>query len=536
MDLNCLYSSDGLLLCNLIEKFEIINNDVSIVCATDKGQFIGLIALINSIIKNTNNLNRIHFYILVDQFEKSELNSLLDTYFKGKVKYHIKEFEPNTFLEKNIRVIHDNKGTHKVMNFARFYFPNYFQKLDKILYMDCDMIVQDDIVKLYDSIKLDEFYFAAVTISKIGDFNDFKPILFKRGIDKKNDYFNAGLFVTSLKRWEETNTTEKLLEIMVEHKKSKEGLYKFGTQSALNYVFHNNYENIYRNWNVTVDKNMSNNYINNEIKVIHYTGSKKPWLKCGETQCGLAINVWNKYNLMKLSDNNLIENFSNNRTIVTEEIPPFPDNAFITEVIKDKISHNDLNYLANYWITDKGDKHGQKHNYMKNYQLFFDPFKNKNINIMEIGIARGSSLKTWSSFFRNASIDGIDINKNCKKLCKNYDNINIIIDDAKFYKTEKKYDIIIDDGSHLSGDIIETFNNLINNLNKNGLYVIEDMDSCKEKKYIMGFVNRDNEIDINEFVKLNNRDRLNKFLNELENNKNYKIELREDKICFIRKL
>ena len=173
---------------------------------------------------------------------------------------------------------------------------------------------------------------------------------------------------------------------------------------------------------------------------------------------------------------------------------------------------------------------------MKNYQLFFDPFKNKNINIMEIGIARGSSLKTWSSFFRNASIDGIDINKNCKKLCKNYDNINIIIDDAKFYKTEKKYDIIIDDGSHLSGDIIETFNNLINNLNKNGLYVIEDMDSCKEKKYIMGFVNRDNEIDINEFVKLNNRDRLNKFLNELENNKNYKIELREDKICFIRKL
>lgn len=62
------------------------------------------------------------------------------------------------------------------------------------------------------------------------------------------------------------------------------------------------------------------------------------------------------------------------------------------------------------------------------------------------------------------------------------------------------------------------------------------MDSCKEKKYIMGFVNRYNEIDINEFVKLNNRDRLNKFLNELENNKNYKIELREDKICFIRKL
>ena len=62
------------------------------------------------------------------------------------------------------------------------------------------------------------------------------------------------------------------------------------------------------------------------------------------------------------------------------------------------------------------------------------------------------------------------------------------------------------------------------------------MDSCKEKKYIMGFVNRDNEIDINEFVKLNNRDRLNKFLNKLENNKNYKIELREDKICFIRKL
>ena len=219
------------------------------------------------------------------------------------------------------------------------------------------------------------------------------------------------------------------------------------------------------------------------------------------------------------------------------KIPSFGYNAKISEIIKEKIKHDDLNYLSNYWITDKGTEHGNKHNYVRYYQAFFKPLKNKNINLLEIGVARGSSLKTWASFFNNIIIDGIDINNECKNLCKDYENINIIIGNSTKYKPQKNYDIIIDDGSHLSGDIINNFNNLINNLNKNGLYIIEDMHSCKNEDYITKFISRyENKIEKNKFIELNNRDRLDIFLNELKKNNKFKIELIKRKICFIRKL
>ena len=74
----------------------------------------------------------------------------------------------------------------------------------------------------------------------------------------------------------------------------------------------------------------------------------------------------------------------------------------------------DLEKLFNKFNSDKIN-----HQYHKIYHSYFNSLKLKSLNILEIGVADGSSLKAWSEYFKNSKIIGIDIKDiNLKK--KNY--------------------------------------------------------------------------------------------------------------------
>jgi len=112
------------------------------------------------------------------------------------------------------------------------------------------------------------------------------------------------------------------------------------------------------------------------------------------------------------------------------------------------------------------------------YEKYFSEYKDKKINLLEIGVDNGDSLRIWREYFVNANICGIDINK------KNFtiNNTDILIGDQSDYKflqsivdKYKNFDIIIDDGSHQSKHIIASFNFLFPCLNDNGIYVVEDL-------------------------------------------------------------
>ena len=140
--------------------------------------------------------------------------------------------------------------------------------------------------------------------------------------------------------------------------------------------------------------------------------------------------------------------------------------------------NKDLNTLAKTHNTDK-----LEHGYIKIYEKYFESLREKKLQILEIGIADGKSLLTWSDYFENSTIIGIDIHKiDLKK--KNLDRKNIKVhqgsqsDENFINEITSKYenfDIIIDDGSHLKKDVIKSFHLLFPHLNNDGLYVVEDM-------------------------------------------------------------
>jgi O-antigen biosynthesis protein len=120
--------------------------------------------------------------------------------------------------------------------------------------------------------------------------------------------------------------------------------------------------------------------------------------------------------------------------------------------------------------------------YFNQYEEKFSEYKNFSVKILEIGIENGGSLEIYSKYFSNAElILGCDKNRNCKNLQYDNQNIKIIIGDANEEKTKNevikhsKFDIIIDDGSHGSPDIVGTFCNYFNYLKDDGIFIIEDL-------------------------------------------------------------
>jgi hypothetical protein len=95
----------------------------------------------------------------------------------------------------------------------------------------------------------------------------------------------------------------------------------------------------------------------------------------------------------------------------------------------------------------------------------------------------------WKNYFGPmATIVGIDNRPGCKEFEEPGINIRIgSQNDPQFLQTLIKefghIDIVIDDGSHLNSDQIETFRNLYPYVNKNGLYFVEDVHTSYWEEY-----------------------------------------------------
>lgn len=129
--------------------------------------------------------------------------------------------------------------------------------------------------------------------------------------------------------------------------------------------------------------------------------------------------------------------------------------------------------------------------YLPFYTHLFKEFRTQKINLLEIGVQNGGSLETWKSFFVEANLlIGCDIDNRCGNLQYDDPRVKIIVGDVNHLHTFTKiknlcgtFKIIIDDGSHLSGDILKSFLLYFSLVEPGGLYVIEDTHTLYNPAY-----------------------------------------------------
>jgi hypothetical protein len=118
--------------------------------------------------------------------------------------------------------------------------------------------------------------------------------------------------------------------------------------------------------------------------------------------------------------------------------------------------------------------------YLKQYSLFFTPFIEKEIKLLELGIHKGGSLILWKNYFPKSTIVGIDVNKieitdERIHAFQGFQQDIKCLHDVALKMAPDGFDIIIDDASHIAEYTRISFWYLFeNHLKKGGIYVIED--------------------------------------------------------------
>jgi cephalosporin hydroxylase len=152
---------------------------------------------------------------------------------------------------------------------------------------------------------------------------------------------------------------------------------------------------------------------------------------------------------------------------------------------------SDLTRLGRWYGTDKASA---KHQYTKAYERYFSHLRSEPIRLLEIGIggyhggpmSGGGSLRMWRTWLRHAEIVGVDLDP------RSFDEPRITTfagdqtDEAflqRLVEDQGPFDVVIDDGSHVSAHVLKTWEVIWPLLPSGGTYVIEDLACAYDPAY-----------------------------------------------------
>ena len=223
----------------------------------------------------------------------------------------------------------------------------------------------------------------------------------------------------------------------------------------------------------------------------------------------------------------------------------------------DNITSQSLDYLFHEYGSDKANifKLNQQpgHGYSIYYEKKLETYKNKNLNILEIGSYAGASAAAFTKYLSKSKVYCFDVNiSNFKYKSEKINVFGIDINNqTKVQKTLNKifseqnftqFDLIIDDGSHNLSDILISLKFFFKYVKNNGLYIIEDY---KHPNYYKYNRNIDHLLVDQIFVNLNNKKFFNsnifndddqkELINSIEMIETFKGNLNDSDISFITK-
>src|SRR5581483_698710 len=147
---------------------------------------------------------------------------------------------------------------------------------------------------------------------------------------------------------------------------------------------------------------------------------------------------------------------------------------------------------SDFLTNDKRLIHKWTH-YFPAYERHFGKFVYQPLTFIEIGCGEGGSLQMWKRYFGPfARIIGIDVNPRCKEFEE--DQIDVRIgnqsDGAFLQSVVDEFgqpDIVLDDGSHMMSHVVAAFKFLYPHVQKNGVYMVEDLHTSYWPEFEGGF-------------------------------------------------
>ncbi|KAL5983668.1 putative galacturonosyltransferase 3 [Asimina triloba] len=198
-------------------------------------------------------------------------------------EYYFKANHPSTISAGDENLKYRNPKYLSMLNHLRFYLPEVYPKLDKILFLDDDIVVQRDLTPLW-SVDLQGMVNGAVETCKESFHRFDKYLNFSNPLISENFDPNAcgwafGMNMFDLKEWKKQNITG--IYHMWQDKNEERTLWKLGSLPPGLTTFYKLTYPLERSWHVLglgYDSALNQTEIDNAA-VVHYNGNYKPWLE-----------------------------------------------------------------------------------------------------------------------------------------------------------------------------------------------------------------------------------------------------------------
>ncbi|KAL6497339.1 Hexosyltransferase gaut11 [Orobanche gracilis] len=191
---------------------------------------------------------------------------------------------------------HNPKYYISILEHLRFYIPEMYPQLEKVVFLDDDVVVQKDLTPLF-SLDLHGNVNGAVetcleAFHRYYKYLNFSNPLISTKFDPQACGWAFGMNVFDLVTWRRQNVTAKYHYWMEQN--TEKFLWKLGTLPPGLLAFYGLTEPLDRRWHVLglgYDLNIDSRLIETAA-VVHYNGNMKPWLKLS---IGRYRHLWEQY-------------------------------------------------------------------------------------------------------------------------------------------------------------------------------------------------------------------------------------------------
>ena len=208
-----------------------------IVCATDNNFVQHCCIMLVSLLKNNNN---VVIYILQEDLDEKNINIISSEVKNQNGIVHFCNIDrlviDNLPMPKKVNLSHISRATY-----YRLLMPDLLPSdLEKVIYLDCDIIVNQSIYDLWNT---DISNVAIAAVPQIGSGYEAERLGYPLGYG----YFNAGVTIVNLKYWREHRIALKLINYLSDNCNT----IIYHDQDALNAILYDQCFHLLPKWNLT---------------------------------------------------------------------------------------------------------------------------------------------------------------------------------------------------------------------------------------------------------------------------------------------
>ena len=243
-----------------------MNCEPRILFATDRNYLQHTIVTLTSILVHLDPKAKLYVYVLSEDLTENDQAGFISL-------QHLHPFELN-FIHVELRIFKSlTSMRNSRMTYARLLSPYLFPDLEKILYLDSDLIFESDVAELWNT-DLKGRMFAAVPDNPYRMKSRKKQLK----IPDKKTYVNGGVLILDLNKMRSENAWKRIQAFI--DKWSTRAL-KYHDQDLLNSLFYDDILLLEYKWNFIAMYASSRKYCaffsSFPPAVIHFAGASAPW-------------------------------------------------------------------------------------------------------------------------------------------------------------------------------------------------------------------------------------------------------------------